>query len=96
MTLLETVQSRRNELLAIGQKYGVSNIRVFGSVARGEEREDSDIDLLVSLEQGRDYFDLGGFQYLASTLLEHKVDVVTDDHITRSLQTSILNNARLI
>jgi predicted nucleotidyltransferase len=94
MTLLETLHTHRDELLAIGQRYGVSNIRVFGSVARGEEREDSDIDLLVTLAKERDYFDLGGFQNLSSVLLHRKVDVVVDDCIMPSLQDSILMHVR--
>ena len=50
-TGMELLKSKRAELMKIADKYGVKNIRVFGSVARGEEGDDSDIDLLVSLEQ---------------------------------------------
>ena len=93
MTTLAEIRAKREELEAIGRKYGVSNIRVFGSVARGEAGEGSDVDLLVTLEDGRDYFDLGGFQYGASALLHTRVDVVMDSHMHRLLAPFINNEA---
>lgn len=91
--LLEELQRKKPELLKIAEKYGVSNIRVFGSVARGEERPDSDVDLLVHLEKNRDGFDLGGFQYNASELLGKYVDVVMDTNIYQPMRPYILNDA---
>ncbi len=93
MTTLEQLRAKRAELESIGRHYGVSNIRVFGSVARGEENPDSDVDLLVTLEEGRDYFDLGGFQYSASELLHVHVDVVMDSHIHQRLAPFIQSEA---
>lgn len=93
MTTLADIRAKREELEAIGRKYGVSNIRVFGSVARGESGAGSDVDLLVTLEEGRDYFDLGGFQYLSSQLLHAHVDVVMDTHIHRKLAPYITHEA---
>lgn len=91
MSLLSELHEKRDELLAIGQKYGVSNIRVFGSVARGEEREDSDIDLLVHFDREHyTGFALGGFQYHASALLGRRVDVVMDHHISPALHPYIM------
>src|ERR1700677_5098361 len=49
----------REELLPIFERYGASGLRVFGSVARGDERTDSDVDFLVCMEAGRSLFDLG-------------------------------------
>ena len=90
MTLLETLFAKRDELYAIGKHYGVSDIRVFGSVARGEEREDSDIDLLVHFDvKHHTGFALGGFQQRASQLLGRRVDVVMDHHIHPSLEPYI-------
>ena len=60
MPLKELLQEKREDILRIAIKRGVSNIRVFGSVARGEADSKSDIDLLVDLEPGRSLFDLGG------------------------------------
>lgn len=93
MTLLDTLHAKREELYAIGARYGVSNIRVFGSVARGEEREDSDVDLLIHFDKEHfSGFALGGFQYHSSQLIGRRVDVVMDDNISPSLQPYILSD----
>ncbi len=60
MSLNELLQEKREDILRIATKRGASNVRVFGSVARGEADSKSDIDLLVDLEPGRSLFDLGG------------------------------------
>lgn len=65
------------ELQGIFRKYGVSTARVFGSFARGESTAESDLDLLVELESGRTYLDLGGLQYELESRLGRKVDITT-------------------
>jgi predicted nucleotidyltransferase len=52
---------KREEIMGIASKYGIHNIRFFGSTARGDNRKESDIDLLVDIEEGRDLFDIGAF-----------------------------------
>ena len=59
MPLNELLQEKREDILRIATKRGASNVRVFGSGARGEADSKSDIDLLVDLEPGRSLFDLG-------------------------------------
>ncbi len=94
MTLLSDLRARRAELEAIGKKYGVSNIRVFGSIARGEERAESDVDLLVTFDREHfTGFDLGGFQFDSSELLGKRVDLVMDHHIHPRLASCILSEA---
>lgn len=73
------VRERRRELLDLARRYGARNVRVFGSVARGEARPDSDVDLLIDLEPGRTLLDLIGLRQDASELLGVDVDVVTLD-----------------
>jgi uncharacterized protein len=51
MSLLEEMRARREEIMAAAKRHGIANVRVFGSVAREEERPDSDIDLLIDLER---------------------------------------------
>lgn len=75
MKLNERVQGHRREILGLAQKYGARNVRIFGSVARGDEREDSDIDVLVDLESGRSLLDLGGLLMDLRELLGCHVDV---------------------
>src|SRR5437667_2615422 len=78
MSLDELLQEKREDILRIAIKRGASNVRIFGSIARGEADAESDIDLLVDLEPGRSLFDLGGLLMDLQDLLNHKVDVVTE------------------
>ena len=58
MKIEELLKNRREQILEIARKHGVYDLRVFGSVARGEDRPDSDVDLLVDMEPGRSLLDL--------------------------------------
>jgi predicted nucleotidyltransferase len=58
---LDEVRAHRDVIKRLGERFGVRNIRVFGSVARGEATSDSDLDLLVDVERGHGYFDMAGF-----------------------------------
>lgn len=86
-TLLD--QLRRERILTIAAKHGARNVRVFGSVARGEEGPDSDIYFLVEMEPGRSLLDLGGLQIDLQELLSQRVDVVTQ----RGLKGELLSRA---
>jgi uncharacterized protein len=74
---LEELRARRNEIMEIAARYGVYNIRIFGSVARGNAAEASDVDFLVDIEKGRSLFDLGGFYADLQDLLGCEIDVGT-------------------
>jgi predicted nucleotidyltransferase len=73
MALLDEIRSKKPQLMALAERYGVSDIRIFGSVARREERADSDVDLLIDIRTGTDGFAVGGFQIAASKLLGREV-----------------------
>jgi uncharacterized protein len=75
---LDDLRARREEILEIASRHGVSNIRVFGSVARGEAEDSSDIDLLVDVENGRSLLDLGAFYMDLRDLLGYEIDVGTE------------------
>jgi predicted nucleotidyltransferase len=68
-------REKRAEILRLAALHGCRNVRIFGSVATGENRPDSDVDLLVDLEPGRTLFDLGGFLTDLRDLLRIEVDV---------------------
>ena len=85
--------SRRAEILSLATQHGASNVRVFGSVARGEDDTRSDIDILVDLEPGRSLFDLGGLLTDLKTLLERDVDVVTEKGLRSALRERVLQEA---
>ena len=94
MDLNNLLKSRREEILSIAARHGARNVRVFGSVARGEAGENSDIDLLVELDQGRSLLDLAGLVVDLEELLERKVDVVTEQGLYWLLRRRIIKEAR--
>ncbi len=93
MPLDELLRAKREDILRIAAKYGASNVRVFGSVARGEADAESDIDLLVNMEPGRSLFDLGGLLVDLEELLGCNVDVVTEDGLRERIRERVLKEA---
>jgi predicted nucleotidyltransferase len=93
MSSFEKVQKQRQLILAIAKRYGVSNVRVFGSVARGDDKQDSDVDFLVDLDSGRTLFDLGGFLMEVQQLLGRRVDVVTGDGLHWFVRDQVIQEA---
>jgi predicted nucleotidyltransferase len=78
MGLLEDLHSRRDQILAIAARHGASNIRLFGSVVRHEERPDSDVDLLIDMAQGRGFDDYLALVEELESVLSRRVDVVIE------------------
>jgi uncharacterized protein len=83
----------REEVLQIAAKYGAHNVRVFGSVARGDADEMSDLDFLVEMEPGRSLLDLGGLQAELEVLLGCRVDVVTEMGLKTRIRDRVLGEA---
>jgi predicted nucleotidyltransferase len=73
----EILKLKRAEILQIAEKYGVKNLRVFGSVARGEDDEKSDVDLLVEFPEGTTYIGYFTFVHELEKILLCKVDIVS-------------------
>jgi predicted nucleotidyltransferase len=90
------VEQQREEILRIAAGHWARNVRVFGSVARGEADEASDVDFLVELEPGRSLLDLGGLQVELEALLGRPVDVVTEAGLYWLLRRRILKEARAL
>ncbi len=93
MTAEELLKTKRQEILRIAAQHGARNARVFGSVARGEADDRSDIDLLVEMEPGRSLLDLGGLQYELERLFGRPVDVVTERGLKARIRDRILREA---
>jgi len=93
MSLNELLQDKREDILRIAAKRGAYNVRVFGSVARGEADSKSDIDILVDMEPGRNLFDLGGLLMDLQDLLGHDVDVVTERGLRERIRERVLKEA---
>jgi predicted nucleotidyltransferase len=92
----EMLKERREEILALAARHGATNMRVFGSVARGEDNKDSDIDFLIKMENGRSLFDMAKLQRDLEKLLLKKVDIVSERGIYHRLRENILHAAREI
>ena len=89
MTTTTLLRSRRNRILQLAAQHGARNVRVFGSVARGDARPESDIDFLVDMEGGRSLLDLIELGQDLEELLQHKVDVLTDEGLSPYLEQRI-------
>ncbi|MEQ6901828.1 nucleotidyltransferase family protein [Nocardioides sp. YIM 152588] len=83
------VASRIGEVRALLQRHGVSNARVFGSVARGDDREGSDLDLLVDFAPGTTLFDLVGIQMELEELLGIDVDLVPENGLKPRMRSRV-------
>ena len=93
MTLETLLRAKRDEILQICAKYGARNVRVFGSVARGEADEQSDIDLLVEFEPNRSLRDHAGLWVELQELLGVKVDVVSERGLKPRIRQRVLQEA---
>lgn len=96
MEIDQLLQEKRDEILQIAAHHGASNVRVFGSAARGEARADSDVDFLVNMEAGRSLLDLGGLLMDLQDLLRRDVDVVTEAGLRARIRQRVLAEARLL
>jgi len=92
MTLLQ----QRDTIIDIAARHGARNVRVFGSVARGDDRPTSDIDLLVDMESGRSLLDLVGLAQELEALLQRNVDVVTAASLHEAIRDHVLAESRSV
>ncbi len=93
MDIREQLDEQRNQILQIADQYGVKNIRIFGSVARGEASLTSDIDLLVDLNTQWTLLEHVGFMQDLAELLGRKVDVVVEAGLGGTLRKKVLQEA---
>jgi hypothetical protein len=93
MKIEELLKSKRQEILDIAAKHGARNLRVFGSVARGEARPESDLDILVEMEPGRSLMDHIALMQDLEDLLQRKVDVVSEKALHWYIRDRVLAEA---
>lgn len=93
MALNDLLQNKRDAILGIAARHGARNIRVFGSVARGDATDGSDIDFLVEMEQGRSLMDMGGLLMELQDLLGCKVDLVEPQALHWYIRDRVLREA---
>lgn len=94
MTIFDQLRARREEILATAAIHGADCVRVFGSVARGEETENSDIDLVVRMQAGRSLLDLAGLKHDIEDLIQRPADIVTENSLHPLIRNKILGEAR--
>lgn len=86
---LQDLRARRDEILKLAQQYGAYNVRVFGSVARGEATPDSDVDLLVNFREGTSLFELSGFWQDLQELLGCDVNLLSENGLKERFRKRI-------
>ena len=86
----------RDRILQLAKQYGAYNVRVFGSVAKDEADEKSDIDFLVEMQPGKSLFELGGLLMELQELLGYPVDLVTEKGLKSRIREQVLQEAKLL
>lgn len=96
MRLKDNLPQLREAIVAAAARCGASDVRLFGSVARGDERVDSDVDFIVRLAPGRTLLDLIRLETLLEQLLGRRVDVVTEASLVEPIRTHALHEAMVV
>lgn len=91
--MLELVTGSRSRILEVAERYGVYDVHVFSSAARGDADERSDIDFLVRMKRGRSLLDMGGMLMELQALLGRRVDVVTWDGLRPRIRDRVVKEA---
>jgi len=90
---MRALAERRSQILGLAERYHVGDVRVFGSVAHGDNTEESDVDLLIRPRRGCSLFDLGGLLEDLQDLLRCRVDLVMEDGLKPRLRERVLKEA---
>jgi len=93
LDLRHLLNDKREEILRLAALHGARNVRIFGSVARGEAGPDSDVDVLVEFEKGRSLFDHAGLLLDLEAILGCKVDVVSERGLRERIRDRVLREA---
>jgi len=96
VTRKDSLQEKRDDVLRIAAGHGAFNVRIFGSVARGDERPESDLDFLVEMDEGRSLLDLSRLWQDLEDLLGCKVHVTEPEGLHWYVRDRILEEAELL
>lgn len=89
----EAIREQRETILRVAAKHGATQVRLIGSVARGEARPDSDVDLLVTWQEGTSLLDQAALKLELESLLGRKVDIASDGWVKPSIRESVYRDA---
>jgi predicted nucleotidyltransferase len=90
---MDLLKLKRNDIVRAAARHGARNVRVFGSVARGEADDASDIDVLVEMAPGRSLLDMGGLLMELRELLQKDVDLVSEGGLRHEIRDRVLREA---
>lgn len=90
----QTLQEKRGAILEIARRYGAYDVRVFGSMARGDNTEASDLDLVVRFEPGRSLLDHGGLVMDLRELLGLRVDVIDEEGMRPRFRQNVMAESK--
>lgn len=93
MAIAAILKDKREDILRIASTHGARNVRVFGSLARGDSAPDSDLDILITLDPDRSLLDIVAVKQDLEDLLQVKVDVVTEAAISPYIREQVLKDA---
>lgn len=93
MLTQEDIREKREAILEIARRYGAHDVRIFGSVARGDTTETSDLDLIVRFERGRSLLDHGGLVMDLRDLLGIRVDVIDEEGMRERFRKHVMKEA---
>jgi predicted nucleotidyltransferase len=96
MNLQNLIQDKGKEILRVSRQHGAQRVRIFGSAARGDADETSDLDILVEMETGSSLLDIVAIQQDLEDLLGCKVDVVTESALSPYIRENVLKEARTL
>ena len=95
-TDMQMLRARREEILQIAKHYHAINVRVFGSVARGEAMVSSDVDFLVTFLPGASLLDQAGLTDALNSTLRTSVDVVSEGALNKHLREQVLTESLML
>jgi uncharacterized protein len=93
VSIKEQIRENREEILRIAAEHGASRVRLIGSVARGEARPESDVDLLVTWNEETSLLDHAALMLALEALLRRKVDIASDGWVKPSIRESVYRDA---
>jgi hypothetical protein len=93
LTVGNTIREQREAILSIAARHGATDVRLIGSVARGEARPDSDVDLLVTWREGTSLLNHAALMLELERLLGRKVDIASDGWVKPSIRNSVYRDA---
>jgi uncharacterized protein len=92
-SLIDSIRKNRDEIIRIAAKHGATQVRLIGSVARGETRPDSDVDLLVTWREGTSLLNQAALILELESFLNRKVDIASDGWVKPSIRESVYRDA---